>query len=798
MSNQRLLISHAYLLLVLLGAGAACSGDDITVPPTTASIEVTTATTGPEPDPDGYTVQLDGGPAQNIGVSGSVNHTDIEPGNHTVQLAGLAANCTVAEENPRAITVAAGETATVAFVVTCGATTGGLQVASSTSGPSTDPDGYTLTVDGTERGTLGGGGNLTLEGLSPGEHVIGLSGVAANCRVEGDNPRTVTIGAGENPVATFAVTCAAPPGNAGTLRVTTATTGAGADRDGYSFTVDDGESQPIAVNATASLANVAAGPHQVRLSGIASNCALTGANPRSVTVTAGGSGDVGFALSCTANTGTVEVSVTTNGPQPDPDGYLVKLDDASPGLTLGNNGSVTFTDVGPVGDHFVVLAGVASNCSVKDGASHEVRVVAGATAEASFEVTCGATGTIRVSAPTSGESLDIDGYGVQLDREVSRVIAMNGTLTFSSVLPGAHTLTFFGVADNCQVQGETVRTVNVSVGTTAEVEFAVVCSATANGTWTARAPLPSARWGHTSAVVPDASATTIMYSFGGVSESPEVLRRVDAYNPASDSWSRRADMPGPRYLASAAALAGKIYVLGGRNSPIVSGGQTDNLMGTVLAYSPSTDTWSNEATLPRPADGLVSTAIGSHLYVLFGDPAPGGPGGLYHLYRYDPGTGSWERKADAPHSHFGGTGTVIDGRWYVIGGGDGYNSWGVYLDVYDPSTDTWSTKSTPPSGACSITPCHPDGDPFNEYGLAGNIGGKLYFASTIATEVYDPTTDTWSPRTKPRLTRYQTSGELVTRGGKQVMLVTGGEMSGQDASGNPRQDVLEVNEEFSE
>src|SRR5687767_11883947 len=192
---------HTNLLLILLGTGAAAcgDGDSLTVPPTTASIEVTTSTTGAEPDPDGYMVQMDAEPAQAIQAAGSIQYAEVTPGAHTVQLAGVAPNCTIAGENPRSVDVAAGETATVAFAVTCGATTGGLQVTAATSGPSTDSDGYILTVDGTERGVLAAGGSLSVDGLAPGDHSIGLSGVAANCRVEGDNPRTVTVGAGETP-----------------------------------------------------------------------------------------------------------------------------------------------------------------------------------------------------------------------------------------------------------------------------------------------------------------------------------------------------------------------------------------------------------------------------------------------------------------------------------------------------------------------------------------------------------------------------------------------------------------------
>jgi hypothetical protein len=69
----------------------ACSGEDITIPPTSGAIRVSTSTSGAEPDPDGYSVSLDTLGGVPIGGTGSIVLT-AEPGDHTVELAGLAAN----------------------------------------------------------------------------------------------------------------------------------------------------------------------------------------------------------------------------------------------------------------------------------------------------------------------------------------------------------------------------------------------------------------------------------------------------------------------------------------------------------------------------------------------------------------------------------------------------------------------------------------------------------------------------------------------------------------------------------
>jgi hypothetical protein len=143
---------------------------------------------------------------------------------------------------------------------------------------------------------------------------VGLSGVAGNCGVAGDNPRTVTITAGASVTVGFAVTCATPPSMVGTLRVTTVTTGPNTDPNGYAFALDGGPTQAIGINATATLTNVAAGTHSVQLSNIAGACRVEDTNPRSVTVSGGVTADVSFAITCVATTGTLQVTTTTTGP----------------------------------------------------------------------------------------------------------------------------------------------------------------------------------------------------------------------------------------------------------------------------------------------------------------------------------------------------------------------------------------------------------------------------------------------------------------------------------------------------
>jgi Tol biopolymer transport system component len=89
-------------------------------PPADAgAIQLTTVTTGPSADPDGYAITVDAGSPQAIGASASLTLSGLAAGDHTVELGGVAGNCVVTEENPRTVTVTAGATAQTTFGVVC-------------------------------------------------------------------------------------------------------------------------------------------------------------------------------------------------------------------------------------------------------------------------------------------------------------------------------------------------------------------------------------------------------------------------------------------------------------------------------------------------------------------------------------------------------------------------------------------------------------------------------------------------------------------------------------------------------
>jgi hypothetical protein len=131
------------IAVTLAALAIQCGGGaDVTVPPSPGTLEITTSTSGEEQDADGYSVQIDGGAARPIGVAATLTIPEVTPSTHSVQMAGLAANCTLSGDNPRTVGVAAGETTTVSFAITCSATTRSLTMVS--GDPQTGPAGSVL------------------------------------------------------------------------------------------------------------------------------------------------------------------------------------------------------------------------------------------------------------------------------------------------------------------------------------------------------------------------------------------------------------------------------------------------------------------------------------------------------------------------------------------------------------------------------------------------------------------------------------------------------------------------------
>jgi hypothetical protein len=289
-----------------IAALASCrSATDL---PESGAIAVAVATTGPEPDRNGYRVVVDGSTSRTVGVEDSTSFEQLTPGSHAVELTDVADNCSVSGGAPRSITVVAGAIERVRFEIACAAT-GALRVVTHSRGSPADPDGYQLGVTGRGFRPIGADESIIMTGFLPGSVSVQLAGVAANCTVggAGTDARRVTVVASDTMQETFEVSCAAlpPPPGDGSILVSVSTTVVNAPvPNGYTVTVDGTRPTSVAASGSVTLAHVLAGVHSVKLSGMPPWCGvgfgpfLPGLNPVPVPVTAGGVARVSFGVFC--------------------------------------------------------------------------------------------------------------------------------------------------------------------------------------------------------------------------------------------------------------------------------------------------------------------------------------------------------------------------------------------------------------------------------------------------------------------------------------------------------------------
>jgi len=92
---------------------------------------------------------------------------------------------------------------------------------------------------------------------------------------------------------------------------------------------------------------------------------------------------------------------------------------------------------------------------------------------------------------------------------------------------------------------------------------------------------------------------------------------------AEGIWTRKADMPTARTCSGAAAVNGKIYVIGGGRSWFDS-----TPPAAVYMYDPATDTWETKADMPTQRVVLETVTLDGKIYAIGGAVHPNN---LVHL-----------------------------------------------------------------------------------------------------------------------------------------------------------------------
>lgn len=273
------------LLFIVLGIAVGCGSDEEGVELPTAP-EITSIT--PNRGPVGTSVMIEGSGFSPIGSENTVTFNETEA--EVVAATPSTIEAFVPEgaiTGPVAVTVSGTTASGPVFTVE-----GGMPGIASIS-PESGPVGTEVTIIGMNFSP------------TPAENTVAFNGVEAPVIQAVDTALVVEVPAGATtgPVeVTVDMETATGPVftviTTGTIEVIVSTTGMDTDPNGYTLTVDGTDSRSVAINETQYFENRNEGSHSVELSDVAANCALSGMNPRNVTVSAADTVSTTFSISC--------------------------------------------------------------------------------------------------------------------------------------------------------------------------------------------------------------------------------------------------------------------------------------------------------------------------------------------------------------------------------------------------------------------------------------------------------------------------------------------------------------------
>lgn len=240
--------------------------------------------------------------------------------------------------------------------------------------------------------------------------------------------------------------------------------------------------------------------------------------------------------------------------------------------------------------------------------------------------------------------------------------------------------------------------------------------------WAKKASMPTERYGLSTGVV-----NGKIYAIGGIGG----LTAVEEYDPATDTWTKKTDMPTGRSFPGISVVNGKIYVIGGNEGP----GLWGTTIATVEEYDPQTDTWTSKADMPTAREGLGASEVNGKIYAIGGSATSGRESwiNMTTVEEYDPATNTWTTKADMRRTRDAFNTVVVDEKISTIG------AFIPYEEMYDPVTDTWVERAPMPVTRIGAAAGVVNGKIF-VFGGAEIGGGP---ATSVVFE-NDPETDMWS------------------------------------------------------
>ena len=205
---------------------------------------------------------------------------------------------------------------------------------------------------------------------------------------------------------------------------------------------------------------------------------------------------------------------------------------------------------------------------------------------------------------------------------------------------------------------------------------------------------------------------------------------VHPVKASGDLWIERAPLPNAEYRFGTISVNGEIYAIG---------------HNFTYAFNPSTDTWVSKPPVPSHRQGFAIAAYQNKIYVIGGwnstNPNTGISITLGTNEMYDPTTDTWTTKAPLPTATMNLQANVVNGKIYVISGMTNAEtpSLSNATWVYDPINNSWSTAADIPNPVFAYASAVVGSKIYVE---GGEFKGPPYYSNL--NQIYDIETNTWS------------------------------------------------------
>jgi len=317
--------------------------------------------------------------------------------------------------------------------------------------------------------------------------------------------------------------------------------------------------------------------------------------------------------------------------------------------------------------------------------------------------------------------------------------------------------------------------------------------------WSRLAPFPEPSeelWG--------ASAGGKLYVFGAIAPGWKPKSLVYEYDPDSNSWTKKKNMPLGMHHVAAIELDGKIYMFGGFKYPD-SGKPGWQPIDNAWEYDAASDTWKALAPMPTKRGSANAVAHGGKIYVIGGASMhPGSKETFIHPARphrsvdaneaYDPKTDTWEKRSPLPTARNHAAAGMVNDKIYIIAGriGAGFITRGSSVNIveeYDPVTDQWGAlKAAIPTARSAVAYATNRG---KIYVAGGEDQDSRQLSAFRAVEAFDPVANTWTILPSMQFPRHGLAGAFV---GNRLHLVSGDAQSASSGTQTHVEyhDVLEI------